>query len=191
LHLRLLVVFALTACALFAQESTFLTWPESKCVQIGKATLRKGSIRGRRTILSTERSHNYKLKATLFTPTMIRAAARLLQIRRHLSDAETLEIVKNAEAAGPVVLVELDPNEGSGVIPSDWHAFLASGSQEVEGKEAAELRSQPVFQGVLGRNYDYDRIWVAFPDFKGEQNGLKLTFEIEGKRETVSWNTSG
>ena len=69
-------------------------------------------------ILSREHSYNYKLCATWLTPEVIRATARLAQVRNWLSVEETLALVAEAEAAGDtVILVEIDPREGSGVIP--------------------------------------------------------------------------
>ena len=69
-------------------------------------------------ILSREHSYNYKLRATWLTPEVIRATARLAQVRNWLSVEETLALVAEAEAAGDtVILVEIDPREGSGVVP--------------------------------------------------------------------------
>src|SRR6266705_4931635 len=76
-------------------------------------------------VTGTDRSYNYKLRATWLTPDVIRATARLLQLSEHMSDEQTQALVAEAEAAGDtVVLVEIDPREGSGVIPNDWLAFL-------------------------------------------------------------------
>jgi len=49
---------------------------------------------------------------------VIQATARLLQLSERLSDGQVEELVREATAAGDVViLVEIDPREGSGVIP--------------------------------------------------------------------------
>jgi hypothetical protein len=62
--------------------------------------------------------------------------------------------------------VEIDPREGSGVIPNDWQAFLQPKDRPdaaVRGTVKPELRDVKALAGVLRRNYDYDRFWVAFP----------------------------
>jgi hypothetical protein len=84
-------------------------------------------------ILSTNRSYNYKLSATWLTPEIIRARARATQLSGFLSDASTEELVTEAGAAGDtVILVEIDPREGSGVIPLEWGAFLRTGGDDAD-----------------------------------------------------------
>ena len=76
-------------------------------------------------------------------------------------------MVKAGEAAGDtIIMVEIDPREGSGVIPNDWTAFLqVKGRPErvVRGRVEPRLRDVPALAGVLRRNYDYDRFWMVFP----------------------------
>ena len=94
----------------------------------------------------------------------------LAQLRERLSDTQTQALVADAEAAGDtVVLVDIDPREGSGVIPVEWEAFLqprregaASGSS-ARGASRPSLRDVKALGGVLRRNYDYDRFWLVFP----------------------------
>lgn len=64
---------------------------------------------------------------------------------------------------GPFVfLVELDPREGSGVIPRDWSVQLKPANGDpIEGR-LVDLRDSPLFQGVRPRDYDYDQFWVYF-----------------------------
>ena len=101
------------------------------------------------------------------TPDVIRATARLAQINERLSEVETRTLVTSAEAAGDtVVMVEIDPREGSGVIPNDWQAFLQPENRPdraVRGTITPQLREVKALAGVLRRNYDYDRFWVTFP----------------------------
>jgi hypothetical protein len=108
-----------------------------------------------------------RLAATWLTPDVIRAAARFAQLRDRLSAADTRALVADAEASGgTVVMVEIDPREGSGVIPNDWQAFLQpKGRPEaaVRGTLSPRLRDVRALAGVLRRNYDYDRFWVTFP----------------------------
>ena len=47
------------------------------------------------------------------------------QLRRHFTDAETQELVMEAEKIdGLVAIIEINPREGSGIIPLTWHAIL-------------------------------------------------------------------
>jgi hypothetical protein len=76
-------------------------------------------------VKSTNKSYNFKLRATWLTPEVIRAGARLIQLKESPSDEEARRLVGAVEAdADTIVLVELDPREGSGVIPLDWSAQL-------------------------------------------------------------------
>ena len=150
----------------------YLRWTASQAEAVGKSMFAKsrvGSRWGRRG-LKTDRAINYRLAATWFTPEMIHASARLIQLRNGLTDDETRALVAEAEAAGDIVfMVELDAREGSGVIPSDWIAFLhAAGVQpgtteSVVGVKKPSLREVRVLQGVRRRDWAYDRFWVVFP----------------------------
>jgi hypothetical protein len=154
-----------------ASDEAYLTWPAKHAEAIGEGAYKRGrvgSFWGDRGPLQTERAQNYKLAATLFTPAVIRAAARVLQLRSRLSPERTRELVAEAERVrGLVVMIELDPREGSGVIPLDWEAFLQPTDEPnnaVRGVNTPALRDAKAFGGVLRRNYDYDRFWVVFPD---------------------------
>jgi hypothetical protein len=113
-----------------AKDDEYLRWPRQQAETVGKSTYHDGKVGSRlypwdTRVLKTERSQNYKLRATWFTPEVIRASARWAQLQSHLTDKETEAVVSEAEAAGDtVIMVEIDPNEGSGVIPLDWEAFL-------------------------------------------------------------------
>lgn len=108
-----------------ADASAYLQWPTQKAELVGKSTYRDGKV-GSRWLgdtrgLKTERAINYKLRATWFTPEVIRASARFAQLKDRLSDRETQSLVSEAESVGgTVMIIELDPSEGSGVIPLDW-----------------------------------------------------------------------
>jgi len=206
-----LVVLSLTIVAgISAQESTqdneYLHWPRQQAESVGKSTYHDGKVGSRlypwdTRLLKTERSQNYKLRATWFTPEVIRASARWAQLQSHLTDKETEALVSEAEAAGDtVVMVEIDPNEGSGVIPLDWEAFLqpkgkAGRNDGVRGVEKPELRKLRGLQGVMQRNYDYDRFWVAFPLVRDDgqvlvsptENEIELVVSIYNREGAVSW----
>lgn len=184
-------------------EEVYLQWSASQADSIGKSGIESGKVgsgwNGR--LLKTERAINFKIRATWFTPEVIRASARHAQLRNRLSDDETRALVREAENAGPtVVMVEIDPNEGSGVIPSDWEAFLqpkgASDSVSgVRGVDTPDLRKLQALQGVTQRNYDYDRFWVVFPLLRSDGkplfpdtiSGAELVVRIRDKEGKVSW----
>jgi hypothetical protein len=178
-----LVCFLIWATVAVSQSApdAYLQWSQSQCESVGIRTNvhgRVGSMWHERG-LKTEQAIYYKLVATWFTPEVIRASARCAQLKSHLSDEETRKLVEDAEAVGgTVVMLELDPNEGSGVIPSDWEAFLGPKSKDnanqatARGNERPDLRKAKLFAGVLRRNYDYDRFWVVFPLVR--ENGVPL-----------------
>ena len=108
-------------------------------------------------ILKTERSYNYKLAATWITPDVVRAVARLLQLQRRQTDDEARAMVKAGDEAGDtIIMVEIDPREGSGEISTDWSAFLqvkGRPGRVVSGRVEPRLRDVPALAGVLRRNY--------------------------------------
>ena len=161
-----------------AGRESYLTWSAKQAESVGRSTYQKGRVGGfwDTRMLKTERSYNYKLAATWLTPDVIKATARLAQLRRRLSDDETRSLVADALGAGDtVVMVEVDPREGSGVIPLDWESFVQpAGATEraVPGIGTPALRDVQALAGVLRRNYDYDRFWVVFPLL--DESGVSL-----------------
>jgi hypothetical protein len=155
-----------------ASDDAWLKWTASRAEAIGKAAYVQGRVGGifDTRLLKTERAYNYKLAATWLTPDVIRAGARAAQLADRLSDDEARALVAEAEKAGDtVVMVEIDPREGSGVIPDDWAAFLQAGTPDgvtpraARGQDTPQLRQVKALAGTLRRNYDYDRFWVVFP----------------------------
>lgn len=151
-------------------------------------------------ITSTDRSINYKLRASWMTPEVIRANARLLQLTRGLSLAETDALVKEAESVdGAVILIEIDPREGSGVIPRDWQARFGPRSDEkfggVVGEKAPNLRDAPALASAARRDYSYDQFWVVFrlagpdgkPLFAEVDEEAELVVRIYNKEGRVRW----
>lgn len=149
----------------------YLRWNARQAEMVGKNTYAKGRVKGGGARwLQTDRARNYKLRATWMTPDVIRASARLIQLSEGLTDAETRALVEEAESIeGTVIMVELDPDEGSGVIPLSWVAFLhAKGTvpgsnRSVGGVKEQRLRKVRALAGVRRRNYAYDRFWIVFP----------------------------
>src|SRR5688500_11521263 len=154
-----LLILLLSAAS--SQAAGWLDWSASQAQSIGKSTFQPARIGGGRVLLNTERARSYKLGVTWLTPDVIRASIRLHQLSRRLDDpsAEALatEALKRRDL---VFMVDIDPDEGSGVIPLDWQALIRVVSPSVQvpplaGTKAASLRGDPAFAGVLRRNYDY------------------------------------
>jgi hypothetical protein len=155
-----------------AEDEAYLKWTRSQALEIAKPMRRTGRVgsfwasRG----THTERALNYRLRATWLTPDVIRATARLRQLDRLLTEAETRQLVEEAESAGDtVILIELDPNEGAGIVPRDWVALLrgkaASGaaSKGVRGTSRPHLKEVSALAGIEKRDYAYEAFWVVFP----------------------------
>lgn len=153
-------------------------------------------------VVQTDRSVNYKLRATWMTPEVIRANARLQQLARALPEVQANHLVEEAEQAGAVViLVELDPREGSGVIPGDWMALLGSREQrsgamrQVAGVSNPKLRDVAALSAVQPRDYSYELFWLVFPLtdsngqplFTAEDKEAELTVRIQNRSGKVHW----
>lgn len=203
-----------TATAL-AQDDDFLTWNQERVASVVEGAFNDGKV-GSRTLLfwtgwdtrllKTERAQNYKLRATWFTPDVVRASARFAQMKSRLSADETRKLVQEAEAAGDtVVVVDIDPNEGSGVVPMDWEAFLrpkdapSESGRFVRGVITEDLRKVRALQPIAQRNYDYDRYWVVFPLktesgaplFGPDDTTAELLVRIYNREGAVSWPIHG
>jgi hypothetical protein len=151
--------------------------------------------------LHTERAVNYKLRATWLTPEVMRASARVEQIRSRLSEEATKALVAEAEDAGDtVVMVEIDPDEGSGVIPLEWQAFLQpkdlreGALQPATGVSTPKLRAVKALAGVIERDYNYDVFWMVFrlanegqPIFSESVKEAELVVRIYSREARVSW----
>jgi hypothetical protein len=180
--------------ATFGQSSPtsnepYLSWTTGQASKIGASTRATGKIGGAGSyrVYDTDRAIDYKLRATWLTPEVIRASARLEQLRARLTDAQTRALVAEADAAGDmVVMVEIDPNEGSGVVPLDWRVCLQPKGRPpdapgaIQGIKSPQLRGLKALSGVVRRDYNYDVFWVVFPLL---ENGVSLlppgTSEVE------------
>lgn len=208
---RMLVGLVLTGlCYTFAfanqppvgQTDEYLHWSAAQAEAAGSRMRQGGRVGAGQGLIHTERATSYKLRATWLTPDVIRAKARLLQLSDRLSDEQTKKLVDEAEAAGQtVVLVEIDPREGSGVIPLGWQAFLqpkglspgAAGA--VTGINTPALRDVKALAGVKKRDYDYDAFWIVFrllndsgePIFSNGASDAELVVRIYDKEGKVSW----
>jgi hypothetical protein len=176
---------AIAACALTAvvvigahdplqgqDGSQFLTWTAAEAQKIGRSFRvdgRVGSAFDFR-ITNTDRSYNYKLRATWLTDDVIRATARLTQLSERMTNAQTEALVRDAQRPHEaVILIEIDPREGSGVIPLEWITlFGPSGLREgdaagVRGRNLPALRNVRALAGAFRRDYNYDVFWIVFP----------------------------
>lgn len=185
-------------------DDAWLQWDAARAQAIGTAAYVQGRVGGifDTRILKTERSYNYKLAATWLTGDVIRATARTLQLAQRLPDVDARALVAEAVAVGDiVVMVEIDPREGSGVIPNDWSAFLqpstrrGSDPRAVRGENRPRLREVKALTGVLRRNYDYDRFWLVFPLkypdgaplFVASDTEAELVVRIADREGRVKW----
>jgi hypothetical protein len=167
------IVSVLFSIHAYTDSDSFLNWTDQYCLGIGKAMTAKGRVGGFYwgvRLRHTERSYNYKLRATWFTPDVIWASARLEQRRNRLTSEQTRALVSEAESVGDtVILVEIDPSQGSGVIPLEWQAYLQpKGLKEddegaVSGIQLPALRKVKALAGVTQRDYAYDQFWLVFP----------------------------
>lgn len=205
-------VVALAATMTFAQDEDYLRWTAERASQVAERAYSDGKVGSRKLLfwtgwdsrlLKTNRAQNYKLRATWFTPDAVRASARWAQLKSRLSDDETRQLVVEAEdAGGTVVVVDIDPNEGSGVIPPDWETFLRpkdapyESGRYVRGTPVDALRKVRALQTIRQRNYDYDRFWVVFPlvTAKGEplfgpdDAQAELIVRIYDREGSVLWS---
>jgi len=201
-------LFLTFANAVSGQNSEdYLTWTAKQAETIGQSTVKEGKSGGNFDfrVMDTNKAVNYQVRATVFTPEVIRASARFEQIRNRLSAEETKKLVADAEAAGDLVMmIEIDPAEGSGVVPLDWRVFLQPAGFKpgsdgaVAGIKAPYLRNTTVFRGVKKRDYEYDVFWVIFPlvdkdkrpIFNDSVNGIELFVGIYKKEGKITWPIS-
>ncbi len=209
MRLYLLIPFILLVCFTtgLAQDpasEAYLTWSASQAESIGKnmrESSKIGSLFDLRGI-HTSRSVNYKFRATWLTPEVIRAAARLEQLKNRLSDKQTRELVAEAESAGDTVfMVEIDPREGSGVVPEEWRAILqpkdlrAGAEGAVSGVKSPMFRNIKALAGTMRRDYDWDVFWVTFPLVDKDKNPvfpagvgqLELIIGIYNNEGRLTW----
>ena len=209
----LFVVLTVSVCA-FAQQTApasqkedYLSWTANQATQMGKRWRVAGRVGWQFVRWDPLYSGVcfYELRATLMTPDAIRAAARLEQLRRHLTDDETRALVMEAENVdGLVAYIELNAREGSGVIPLDWHSTLRPKDAKddsplaIAGTNTPALRHIKALTRVGKREYQYDVFWVVFPvrDKQGKliwetpPEEIELVVQINDLRGRVSWRVN-
>ncbi|HKY41985.1 MAG TPA: hypothetical protein VJM50_02745 [Pyrinomonadaceae bacterium] len=189
------------------QKEDYLSWSKQQATQIGRKWRMAGRVGWGKIRWEIDYSGVcfYELRGTLMTPEAIRAAARLEQLRRHLTDDETRALVTEAEKVdGLVVYIELNPREGSGVIPLDWHSTLRpKGAKDdsplaIAGTSTPTLRQVKALTRVGPREYEYDVFWVVFPlrDNQGKliweapPDEIELVVGIHDMQGRVSWRVN-
>ncbi len=211
LFIGIFVAAFLLSNSLLAQNSSsgskeaYLSWNAEQATKIYQSWRVKGRVGGffDTRVLSTDKSFNYKLRATLLAPEAIRSAARIEQLGNQLSDDKTNAlIIAGEKIESLIVIVEIDPREGSGVIPNNWRALLKPKDIEqdsaVRGIIRNDLREITTLKGSVNRDYDYDIFIVEFP--LKDENGnpfwktvpteIELTVGIYNKEGRVSWKVS-
>ena len=107
-----------------------------------------------------------------------------------------MDLVSAAQAAGEIIIqVEIDPREGSGVIPNDWVALLGAGKRVVRGTNNSMLRELPALAPVFPRDYSYEIFWLVFPRkgddgqplFFSSDSYAELAVQVQGKVGKVRW----
>lgn len=203
----LILLFISSHTSAAQPKEDYLTWTKQQATQIG----RKWRVAGRvgygtvRWEIIYSGVYFYELRGTLMSPEAIRATARLEQLRIHLTDEETRALVTEAEKIeGLVVYIELNPREGSGVIPLDWHATLRpKGAKDdsplaIAGTSTPSLRHVKALTRVGPRDYAYDVFWMVFP-MRDKQNKLiwekppdriELVVGINDLQGRVSWRVN-
>ena len=110
-------------------------------------------------------------------------------------------LLHEAEAAADtIVMVELDPREGSGVIPLDWAAYLQpkgaapDAGRAVAGTLLKSARDNPALAGVEKRDYDFDVFVLGFPLHDSDRRFVltgateaELVIRINSSEGRVSW----
>jgi hypothetical protein len=202
--LRLALAFAGGLAFPIFGEETYLKTDAKTCKAVVLSMRVNGQVGGSMDfrVTSTDRAYNYKLRATWLTPEVIRCTARLVQLAEGLTDVQTRQLVEEAEAVrDTVILVEIDPREGSGIIPREWTAQLMprgsdpSGPKAVRGTVLPKLRDVKALGGALQRDYAYDIFWVVFPLrlpdgqplFSTSDNEAELVVRIYSKVGRVRW----
>ena len=192
-----------SALAQGADGQNYLDWSSAKVQQIIRVARVNGRVGGAFDLraLHTERSYNYKLRATWLTEDVIEATARLIQLSERLTAAQAEALVaETATIRGTVVMVEIDPREGSGVIPLDWWATFgpkeaAQSSRGLRGTSHPEFKTMKALSGGNRRDYDYEVFWLEFPVttaadqslFAATSREAELVVRIYDKEGHVTW----
>jgi hypothetical protein len=187
-----------------AGDDAFLGWARGDAAELVDGMRRVDRIGNRMSMrgLKTDRAINYKMRATWLTPDVIRATARALQLDERLGPDDARRLVAEADAvADTVFFIEIDPYEGSGVVPLEWAAILQprglprGEAGAARGTLAPKLRDVRALGGLFKRDYAYDAFWVTFSFTPAERASLfgpgvtdvELVVNIQGREGSVTW----
>lgn len=149
-------------------------------------------LRGTRT----DRSYDYKLRATWIANEVSRSAARILMLARGFSEEKARTALLTMEPGKTYVLVEIDPREGSGVIPRSWTSHFGSNGSSESQVSGVVLASEGAWLDLVSafpRDYSYGVFLVEFPvdvqrsALRSGNNEVELTVRIYDKIGRVRW----
>jgi hypothetical protein len=195
------VVLLFAAALAFGQDAHSLASITERQARTTVSSMRvQGQVGGSLDfrVTSTDRSYNYKLRATWITPAVATAAARLLMLTKGYTETQAEEVIKAvASAESWMVLVELDPREGSGVIPNDWLArFGAKGRNELQAV-GHQVPVEGIWRSLAAgfpRDYSYDVFLLKFPRdvesvpvLRPSDTEAELVVRIFNKQGHVRW----
>jgi hypothetical protein len=169
-------------------DSNYLLWTPAQAEQIGLA-MRKAAQAG-----------PYRVQATWLTPEVVRATARILQLREGLNVETTDDMVQQAEAAADTaVLIELSGPEAAQVTAGEIEASFtpagAAGGGPIPGTQAPGLEEVRAYRGVAPLSKESRAFWLAFklpreayvPVIPGSGRAVTLTLRVKGAAASVSW----
>jgi hypothetical protein len=186
---------AMVTCAVAQPKTDWNAIPEKQARETMLAMRTKGQVGGSwdLRVTGTDRSYNYKLRATWITPEVATAAARVLMLTKGISGEQAEEVAGAVATADAwFVFVELDPREGSGVIPREWISRF--GLRENESRQAVgqALPAEGVWKSLMSafpRDYSYDTFLLKFP--KSAPGGVSLLEPGEAELRVRIYNKQG
>jgi hypothetical protein len=201
MHLAKGLIWSTVLCvAAVAQGAPPVSMSEKEAKQTLAAMRLSGQVGGSFDfrVTSTNKSYNFKLRATWITPKVAVAAGRLLELTKGMNPTDTGEVVKAAaEPNSWLLLVELDPREGSGVIPSGWFAKFGPAGNETLRAVGRPIRLEGVWKSLVSafpRDYSYDVFLLEFPRtvdgaplLRASDPEAELQVRIESKQGRVHW----
>lgn len=129
-------------------------------------------------VTSTDRSFNYKLRATWIAQDVSSALARELVSAKGVLEERALSAFRALDDDWYYFLVELDPREGSGVIPRGWVARFgpqAQPNRAVLGEVLPETEAWNLVARAFPRDYAYDIFLIRVAKKTGDNKTLEMT----------------
>lgn len=192
------IVLALPAVAGF-NETLYKSLSEKQARNLISSARVSGRVGGAfdLRITSTDRSFNYKLRATWITQDVASALARVLVAAKGVPEDRALSTLRDLGDNWYYFFLELDPREGSGVIPKDWVARFgpqAQPNRAMVGEILPETGTWSLLVSAFPRDYAYDTFLVRVAKETGDHRTLEatdseaeLTVGIYNKVGRVHW----